>query len=163
MLPFIGMGYDVHAFAKDRPLIMGGITIPHDKGLAGHSDADVVVHALCDAIYGALGEGDIGRHFPPSDNQWKGKDSLFFLEHAAKLISEYKGKFVNCDITIICEEPKITPHAQKMMDKLAGYLNVPAKRISIKATTTECLGFTGRKEGIAAVACVSIMLPEEHS
>ncbi|QCE35410.1 2-C-methyl-D-erythritol 2,4-cyclodiphosphate synthase [Acetobacteraceae bacterium] len=160
LVPHIGNGYDVHAFESGRPLILAGIQIPHSHGLAGHSDADVVLHALCDAIYGAMNEGDIGRHFPPSDNQWKSADSRQFLEHATHLLHQRQGRLINADITLICEAPKISPHAQKMMHKIAEIMDVSPKRISLKATTTEKLGFTGRKEGIAAFATVSILLPD---
>ncbi|MXV43966.1 bifunctional 2-C-methyl-D-erythritol 4-phosphate cytidylyltransferase/2-C-methyl-D-erythritol 2,4-cyclodiphosphate synthase [Saccharibacter sp. 17.LH.SD] len=161
MLPRVGHGYDVHAFAEGRKLILCGIEIPHDRGLAGHSDADVGIHTLCDAIYGALAEGDIGRHFPPSDNQWRDMDSARFLIHAGDLIRSKGGMLVNADITIICEAPKIGPHAQAMRARLAELLRVKIDRISVKATTSERLGFTGRQEGIAATATVSIMVPDD--
>ncbi|TPW36517.1 2-C-methyl-D-erythritol 2,4-cyclodiphosphate synthase [Oecophyllibacter saccharovorans] len=159
LLPRVGLGYDVHAFAEGRKLIICGVEIPHEKGLAGHSDADVGLHALCDAIYGALAEGDIGRHFPPSDNKWRDMDSARFLVHAGKLIRSKGGMLVNADLTLICERPKIGPHAQAMRERVAELLQVPVGRISIKATTSERLGFTGREEGIAATAAVSIMAP----
>lgn len=162
LLPRIGLGYDVHAFAEGRKLILCGIEVPHDKGLAGHSDADVGIHTLCDAIYGALAEGDIGRHFPPSDNKWRDMDSARFLVHAGDLIRQKNGFLVNADITLICERPKIGPHAQAMRERLADLLKVPVSRISVKATTSEKLGFTGREEGIAATAAVSIMVPAEN-
>ncbi|MBS0642346.1 MAG: 2-C-methyl-D-erythritol 2,4-cyclodiphosphate synthase, partial [Proteobacteria bacterium] len=136
--------------------------VPHDKGLAGHSDADVGIHALCDAIYGALAEGDIGRHFPPSEAQWKDADSARFLRHAAARIAARGGRLVNADVTLICERPKISPHATAMMDRLAELLGVDVARISVKATTTERLGFTGRGEGIAAQAVVSILVPDQE-
>jgi 2-C-methyl-D-erythritol 4-phosphate cytidylyltransferase/2-C-methyl-D-erythritol 2,4-cyclodiphosphate synthase len=154
-----GTGFDVHAFAPDRPLVLCGVTIPHDQGLAGHSDADVGIHALCDAIYGALAEGDIGRHFPPSEATWKDADSARFLVHAAGRIAARGGRLVNADVTLICERPKIGPHAAAMQTRLADLLGVVPDRISVKATTTERLGFTGRGEGIAAQAVVSIELP----
>ncbi len=154
-----GTGFDVHAFAPARPLVLCGITIPHDQGLAGHSDADVGIHALCDAIYGALAEGDIGRHFPPSEAAWKDADSARFLRHAAERIAARGGRLVNADVTLICERPKIGPHAAAMRTRLAALLGTEAGRISVKATTTERLGFTGRGEGIAAQAAVSIELP----
>jgi 2-C-methyl-D-erythritol 4-phosphate cytidylyltransferase/2-C-methyl-D-erythritol 2,4-cyclodiphosphate synthase len=156
----VGTGFDVHAFAPGRPLVLCGITVPHDKGLAGHSDADVGIHALCDAIYGALAEGDIGRHFPPSEAAWKDADSARFLTHAAERIAANGGRLANADITLICERPKITPHAPAMIARLAALLGVAPNRISVKATTTERLGFTGRGEGIAAQAVVSILLPD---
>lgn len=154
-----GSGYDVHVLESGRPLILCGVTVPHEKGLAGHSDADVGIHALCDAIYGALADGDIGRHFPPSESQWKDADSARFLRHAAERIAGRGGVLVNADVTLICEQPKITPHAPAMRARLADLLGVPLGRISVKATTTEKLGFTGRKEGIACMAAVSILVP----
>jgi 2-C-methyl-D-erythritol 4-phosphate cytidylyltransferase/2-C-methyl-D-erythritol 2,4-cyclodiphosphate synthase len=160
MVPRIGTGFDVHAFAENRPLVLCGVTVPHALGLAGHSDADVGLHALCDAIYGALAEGDIGRHFPPSEAAWRDADSAQFLRHAAGRIEARGGRLINADLTLICEQPKITPHAQAMIARVAELLGVAASRISIKATTTERLGFTGRKEGIAAQAVVSLLVPE---
>ena len=160
MITRVGTGFDVHAFQPGRPLILCGITVPHDNGLAGHSDADVGIHALCDAIYGALAEGDIGRHFPPSEAVWKDADSARFLVHAAQRIAANGGRLVNADITLICERPKITPHAPAMIARLAALLDVAATRISVKATTTERLGFTGRGEGIAAQAVVSVLVPD---
>nr|WP_294577876.1 bifunctional 2-C-methyl-D-erythritol 4-phosphate cytidylyltransferase/2-C-methyl-D-erythritol 2,4-cyclodiphosphate synthase [uncultured Rhodopila sp.] len=160
LVPRVGTGFDVHVFEAGRPLVLCGVTVPHDKGLAGHSDADVGIHALCDAIYGALAEGDIGRHFPPSEANWKNADSARFLSHAAGRIAARGGRLANADVTLICERPKITPHAPAMIERLAALLGVDAGRISVKATTTERLGFTGRGEGIAAQAAVSILLPE---
>jgi 2-C-methyl-D-erythritol 4-phosphate cytidylyltransferase/2-C-methyl-D-erythritol 2,4-cyclodiphosphate synthase len=156
----VGTGFDVHVLEAGRPLFLCGVQVPHDKGLAGHSDADVGIHALCDAIYGALAEGDIGRHFPPSEATWKNADSARFLAHAAERIAARGGRLVNADVTLICERPKITPHAPAMIARLASLLGVEAGCISVKATTTERLGFTGRGEGIAAQAVVSILLPE---
>jgi len=156
----IGSGFDVHAFADARPLILCGVTVPHDQGLAGHSDADVGIHALCDAIYGALADGDIGRHFPPTEETWKDADSARFLRHAAERITARGGRLINADVTLICERPKITPHAPAMIARLAELLGVGTQRISVKATTTEKLGFTGRREGIAAQAVVSILVPD---
>jgi 2-C-methyl-D-erythritol 4-phosphate cytidylyltransferase/2-C-methyl-D-erythritol 2,4-cyclodiphosphate synthase len=155
----VGTGFDVHVLETGRPLILCGVTAPHEQGLAGHSDADVGIHALCDAIYGALAEGDIGRHFPPSEMKWKDADSARFLRHAAERIAAWGGVLINADVTLICEQPKITPHAPAMRARLAELLGVPVSRISVKATTTEKLGFTGRKEGIAAQAAVSILVP----
>jgi 2-C-methyl-D-erythritol 4-phosphate cytidylyltransferase / 2-C-methyl-D-erythritol 2,4-cyclodiphosphate synthase len=148
----VGTGFDVHAMEAGRPLFLCGVQVPHDKGLAGHSDADVGIHALCDAIYGALAEGDIGRHFPPSEANWKDADSARFLSHAAERIAARGGRLANADVTLICERPKITPHAPAMIERLASLLGVETGRISVKATTTERLGFTGRGEGIAAQA-----------
>ena len=162
MIPRIGTGFDVHAFAEERRLVICGVDVPHEKGLAGHSDADVGIHALCDAIYGALAEGDIGRHFPPSENTWKDADSARFLRHAAERIAARGGRLANADITIICERPKITPHAPAMRARLAELLGVAESRISVKATTTERLGFTGRGEGIAAQAAVIVLVPDDE-
>lgn len=159
LTPRIGTGFDVHAFADGRRLILCGIEIPHPRGLAGHSDADVGIHALCDAIYGALNEGDIGRHFPPSEAAWRDADSARFLRHAAARIAARGGRLANADLTLICERPKIGPHAAAMQARLAALLAVDPAIVSVKATTTERLGFTGREEGIAAQAAVIVMLP----
>ena len=159
LLPRVGTGFDVHATEAGRALVLCGVTVPHEWGLAGHSDADVGIHALCDAIYGALSEGDIGRHFPPSEAAWKDADSARFLRHAAERIASRGGMLANADVTLICERPKITPHAPAMMARLAELLGVEAGRISVKATTTERLGFAGRGEGIAAQAVATVLLP----
>src|SRR5581483_4573756 len=159
LIPRVGTGFDVHAFADARPLLLCGIAVPHNRGLAGHSDADVGIHALCDAIYGALAEGDIGRHFPPSEATWKDADSARFLTHAAARIAARGGLLANADVTLICERPKIAPHAAAMQARLAELLGVDAGRVSVKATTTERLGFTGRGEGIAAQAVATVLLP----
>ncbi|SOC11712.1 bifunctional 2-C-methyl-D-erythritol 4-phosphate cytidylyltransferase/2-C-methyl-D-erythritol 2,4-cyclodiphosphate synthase [Rhodobacter maris] len=153
----LGNGYDVHAFTEGDHVILCGVKVPHTKALLGHSDADVGMHALTDAIYGAMAEGDIGRHFPPSDPQWKGAASWIFLEHAAKLAVSKGFKIGNADVTLICERPKIGPHAIEMAAELARIINVPADRVSVKATTSERLGFTGREEGIAAIATVTLI------
>lgn len=159
LLPRVGTGFDVHVLEPGRKLMLCGVDVPHESGLAGHSDADVGIHALCDAIYGALAEGDIGRHFPPSEASWKDADSARFLAHAAARIAARGGILANADVTLICERPKITPHAERMSERLAAILGVDAARISVKATTTERLGFTGRMEGIAAQAAVMVLLP----
>lgn len=148
----IGNGYDVHAFTTGDHVWLCGVKIPHDKALLGHSDADVGMHALTDAIYGALAQGDIGRHFPPSDPQWKGAESQIFLRHAITLAASMGWTLGNCDVTLVCERPKIGPHAIGMQAKLAEIMGVAADRVSVKATTSERLGFTGREEGIAALA-----------
>lgn len=158
-IPRVGTGFDVHAFAEGRKLILCGIEVPHEKGLAGHSDADVGIHAICDAIYGALAEGDIGRHFPPSEATWKDADSARFLRHAAALVTEKGGAIANLDLTLICEHPKITPHAPAMRARIADLAGIPLDRVSVKATTTERLGFPGRGEGIAAQAAAMVLLP----
>ncbi len=161
MVPKIGFGFDVHAFEKGRTLILCGIPIPYEYGLAGHSDADVALHALCDAIYGALAEGDIGSHFPPSDLQWKNADSQKFLIHAGLRIKERGGKINNIDITLICEQPKMRPHIDAMRQKISDLLQIKLSSISVKATTTEKLGFTGRREGIACQAVICLTIPDE--
>jgi 2-C-methyl-D-erythritol 4-phosphate cytidylyltransferase/2-C-methyl-D-erythritol 2,4-cyclodiphosphate synthase len=160
MVPRVGTGFDVHAFADGRKLVLCGVEVPHARGLAGHSDADVGMHALCDAIYGALAEGDIGRHFPPSEAAWKDADSARFLVHAAGRIAARGGTLANVDVTLICERPKITPYAAAMIARLAGLLGVDASVVSVKATTTERLGFTGRGEGIAAQAVATVLVPD---
>lgn len=153
-----GSGYDVHKFVEGDHVILCGIKIPHPFKLSGHSDADVAMHALTDALYGALAEGDIGVHFPPSDPQWKGAASDIFLKHAVDLVSQHKGIISNIDITLICEAPKISPWQQKMRENLASLMSLDVSRISVKATTSEKLGFTGRKEGIAAHAIATLIL-----
>jgi 2-C-methyl-D-erythritol 4-phosphate cytidylyltransferase/2-C-methyl-D-erythritol 2,4-cyclodiphosphate synthase len=155
----VGNGYDVHAFTPGDHVWLCGVRVPHDRALLGHSDADVGMHALTDAIYGALAEGDIGRHFPPSDAQWKGAASEIFLAHAARLAAERGFRVGNADVTLVCERPKVGPHAAAMADRLAGILGIEASRISVKATTSERLGFTGREEGIAALATATLVKP----
>jgi 2-C-methyl-D-erythritol 4-phosphate cytidylyltransferase/2-C-methyl-D-erythritol 2,4-cyclodiphosphate synthase len=152
----VGAGFDVHAFGPGDSVRLGGIEIPHNQALAGHSDADVALHALTDAILGAIGDGDIGSHFPPSDPQWRAVDSSRFLAHAAHLLRQRNGALVHVDLTIICEQPRVGPHRDAMRARIADILAVDVSRISIKATTTEGLGFTGRGEGIAAQASVTI-------
>jgi 2-C-methyl-D-erythritol 4-phosphate cytidylyltransferase/2-C-methyl-D-erythritol 2,4-cyclodiphosphate synthase len=156
-----GTGFDVHPFEPGDHVWLGGVRIPHSAKLKGHSDADAALHALTDALYGALGEGDIGTHFPPSDPQWKGAASRIFLEHAAKLVTARGGRIVNLDITIVCEAPKILPHAAAMKSVIADACGITLARIAIKATTSEKLGFTGRGEGIVAMATATIELPQE--
>jgi len=153
------MGFDVHRLETGEELWLGGVLIPHDKGLSGHSDADVALHALTDALLGTIAAGDIGTHFPPSDPQWKGADSAQFLQHAAKLIADKRGRIDFVDLTIMCEAPKIGPHRVAMTARIADLLGLAFDRVSIKATTTERLGFTGRGEGIAAQAVATIRLP----
>ena len=152
-----GNGFDVHAFTEGDHVMLCGVRVPHGRGLLGHSDADVGMHALTDAIYGALAEGDIGRHFPPSDPQWKGAASHIFLSHAAGLARDKGYALSNADVTLICERPKIGPHALDMAAELARIMGVEPDRISVKATTSERLGFTGREEGIAALATVTLV------
>ena len=152
-----GQGYDVHAFEPGEACILCGVAVPHDKKLKGHSDADVGMHALTDALYGALAEGDIGQHFPPSDAQWKGAASHIFLEHAIALARSRGYELANCDVTLICERPKIGPHAGAMRAELARIMGVDPDRVSVKATTSERLGFTGREEGIASMAIATLV------
>ena len=153
----LGNGFDVHRFTDGSSVTLCGVELPHDKALAGHSDADVAMHAITDAIYGALAEGDIGQHFPPSDPKWKGARSHIFLDHAVALVSERGYHLANIDCTIICEMPKIGPHAPAMRENLAHITGLETGRISVKATTTETLGFTGRGEGIAAMATATLV------
>ncbi|WP_108481950.1 bifunctional 2-C-methyl-D-erythritol 4-phosphate cytidylyltransferase/2-C-methyl-D-erythritol 2,4-cyclodiphosphate synthase [Oceaniglobus ichthyenteri] len=152
-----GNGFDVHAFCAGDHVVLCGLKIPHDKGLLGHSDADVGMHTVTDAIYGALAEGDIGRHFPPSDPQWKGAASEIFLRHAVGLAKDRGYRISNVDLTLICEAPKIGPHADDMIAHMAALMGLSADRVSVKATTSERLGFTGRGEGIAAMATVTLV------
>ena len=159
LLPRVGTGFDVHVLVAGRKLILCGVEVAHERGLAGHSDADVGIHALCDAIYGALAEGDIGRHFPPSDATFKDMDSAIFLRHAAGRVAARGGRIANVDVTLICERPKIAPHAGAMMARLAELLGIDVGRVSVKATTTERLGFAGRMEGIAAQAVATVLVP----
>jgi len=154
-----GSGYDVHRFGPGDGCWLGGVKVPHDHGLEGHSDADVALHALTDALLGAIAAGDIGHHFPPSDMRWKGAASDQFLRHAGALLAGRGGRVVNLDVTIICERPKIGPHRPAIAARIAAILGVDQGRVSVKATTTERLGFTGREEGIAAQASVSVWLP----
>ncbi|MBJ6371556.1 2-C-methyl-D-erythritol 2,4-cyclodiphosphate synthase [Sedimentitalea arenosa] len=153
----LGNGFDVHRFEAGDHVILCGVTIPHDKGLQGHSDADVGMHALTDAIYGALARGDIGQHFPPSDPQWKGAASDIFLRHAVALAAEMGFRVNNADVTLICEKPKIGPHAEAMRARLGQIMGMEVDRLSVKATTSETLGFTGRGEGIAALATATLV------
>jgi len=159
MEPRTGFGYDVHAFAPGDGVTLCGVTIPHDKALAGHSDADVAMHALTDALYGAIGAGDIGHHFPPSEARWKGAASAVFLGHARDLVHGLGGRVAHVDVTVICEAPKVGPHRAAMTAELGRLLGLPSDRVSVKATTTEKLGFTGRREGIAAQAVATVLLP----
>ena len=153
----IGTGMDVHAFGAGDHVVLGGVRIAHDRGLVAHSDGDVVIHALCDAILGALVLGDIGTHFPPADARWRDADSRDFLRHVAALMRKAGYVLGNADVTVIAEAPRLTPHVQTMRECLADDLGSPLERISVKATTTETLGFTGRREGIAAqAACLLV-------
>lgn len=155
-----GNGFDVHAFEPGDRVILCGVSIPSEKSLKGHSDADVGMHALTDAIYGALADGDIGSHFPPSESEWKAADSAIFLRHARDKVGERDGYITHCDVTLVCEKPKIGPHRDAMRTRLSEILDVDISRISVKATTSEKLGFTGRSEGIAAIATSTIKIPD---
>ena len=155
----VGQGFDVHPFGPGDHIMVCGVAIPHDAGLVGHSDADVGLHALTDALLGAIGAGDIGVHFPPSEPRWRGAASDRFLEHAAALVREKGGDIAAVDVTIICERPKIAPHRAHMIERIAAILPISPARVSVKATTTERLGFTGRGEGIAAQAVATVRLP----
>ena len=154
----IGQGYDVHAFGPGDHVVLGGVRIAHAHGIVAHSDGDVVIHALCDAILGALAIGDIGKHFPPSDERWRNADSREFLRHCAGLMHGRALVLGNADVTVICERPKIAPHADAMRANIAADLGCEVEQVSIKATTSEKLGFTGRGEGIAAQA-IALLLP----
>jgi 2-C-methyl-D-erythritol 4-phosphate cytidylyltransferase/2-C-methyl-D-erythritol 2,4-cyclodiphosphate synthase len=154
-----GTGYDVHRFAPGDHVWLCGIKLPHDHALEGHSDADAGLHALTDAILGAIGEGDIGEHFPPSDERWRGAPSWKFLDHAASLVRNKGGAISHCDVTIICERPKVGPHREAMRTRIAEILKLDVSRVSVKATTTEGLGFEGRREGLAAQAVATVRLP----
>ena len=156
--PTTGMGFDVHAFSGEGPVMLGGVEIPHARGLAGHSDADVVLHAITDALLGAAGLGDIGEHFPPTDPRWAGASSSLFLTRAAELVREKGGLIDHIDCTVIAEEPKVGPHRHAMRARIAAIVGIPIEQVSVKATTTEGLGFTGRREGIAAQAIASVRL-----
>ncbi|HWI55660.1 MAG TPA: 2-C-methyl-D-erythritol 2,4-cyclodiphosphate synthase [Bacillota bacterium] len=158
----VGIGYDVHALVAGRKLILGGVEIPHTRGLEGHSDADVLMHAICDAILGALGEADIGHFFPNTDPRWKGAPSRLFLQEAARQITARGAKLVNVDATLIAQAPKIYPHIAAMKQNLAEALGLKVQRIGIKATTNELMGFIGREEGIAAMAVASVDLPADE-
>ena len=158
-----GFGFDVHRFGPGNRVTLGGVAIAHDEGLLGHSDADVVLHALTDAVLGAVGAGDIGQHFPPSNPQWRGANSEIFLKRSVQLVTEAGGRIANVDITVICERPKIGPHREAMVGQIARILAVEPGRVSVKATTTEGLGFTGRREGIAAQAIATVQINKSQS
>jgi len=152
----VGMGYDVHPLVENRPLIMGGITIPHHRGLAGHSDADCLVHAICDALLGAVAAGDLGQHFPDTDSQYKGIASLVLLERVTAMVARKGWKITNIDATIVAQAPRLAPYRAQMEERIAATVGVEHEQVNIKATTTEGLGFTGRNEGIAAYAVVLV-------
>lgn len=152
----VGIGYDVHQLVTGRKLVLGGVEIPHAKGLDGHSDADALMHAICDAVLGALGEEDIGHFFPNTDPRWRGVPSKIFLEEAAKQVARHAGRIVNVDATLVAQAPKIYPYIAQMKQNIAAALGVDVKRIGVKATTNETMGFIGREEGIAAMAVASV-------
>ena len=156
----VGIGYDVHALVAGRKLVLGGVEIPHTHGLDGHSDADALMHALCDAVLGAIGEGDIGQLFPNSDPRWRGAASRVFLSEAARRVALRGGRLVNVDASLIAEEPKMAPHIPAMKAKIADALGLKPDQVGIKATTNERMGFVGRQEGIAAMAVASVELPD---
>lgn len=153
----VGQGYDVHAFAEGRKLILGGIEIPHDRGLLGHSDADVLLHTITDAALGAIGEGDIGRHFPDTDPEWKDADSAKLLSHIWKMVEDKGYVLGNVDATIIAQRPKMAPYIEPIKNRIAQLLNADPSQVNVKATTTEKLGFTGREEGIASLATILLI------
>ena len=156
----VGIGYDVHALVEGRKLVLGGVEIPHTHGLDGHSDADALMHALCDAVLGAIGEGDIGQLFPNTDPRWRGAPSRIFLEEAARRVAARGGKLVNVDASLMAERPKMAPHIPAKKTHIAAALGITPDRVGIKATTNEKLGFVGRQEGIAAMAVASVELPD---
>jgi 2-C-methyl-D-erythritol 2,4-cyclodiphosphate synthase len=156
----VGIGYDAHKLVEGRKLLLGGVELPHPKGLEGHSDADVLMHAVCDAIFGALGEGDLGHFFPNTDPRWKNAPSKLFLQEAARQVGFHDGKIVNVDATIIAQQPKLAPHIHAMKLHLSQALGLNPRRVGIKATTNEQLGFIGREEGIAAMAVAAVDLPQ---
>jgi 2-C-methyl-D-erythritol 2,4-cyclodiphosphate synthase len=158
MTTHIGFGYDVHAFTPARPLVLCGVTIPHDRGLAGHSDADTVIHAIVDALLGAAALSDIGSHFPSSDSRWKDQSSTVFLDYTYDLLRQHNWKISNIDVTIVAEQPKVAPYTQAMRTYLTEHLHLSLQQVSVKATTTDGLGFAGRHEGIA---CYAVALIEQ--
>lgn len=155
----VGIGYDVHRLVAGRKLVLGGIEIAHSKGLEGHSDADVLMHAICDALLGAMGEQDIGHYFPNTDPRWHGAPSKMFLQEVGRQIGFHDARIVNIDATVIAQQPKLAPHIPSMKEKIASALNINPRCVGIKATTNELLGFLGREEGIAAMAVASVELP----
>ena len=158
----VGIGYDVHPLMAERKLIIGGIEIPHCKGLDGHSDADVLMHAICDAVLGAIGEGDIGQFFPNTDPRWRNAPSKMFLQEAARQVSFRNGRIINIDATLIAQEPKLMPYAREMKINIAAALGIKITQVGIKATTNEHLGFIGRGEGIASMAVACVNVPEQE-
>ena len=162
-MSLVGIGYDVHRLVEGRPLILGGVEIPHTHGLDGHSDADVLCHAVADALLGAVGERDIGHHFPNTDESIRGISSLEILSRVVAVLANQGAKIVNVDVTLVSEAPKIAPHLDPMRTRISQVLGLPPARVGIKATTNERMGFLGRREGIAAMAVASVFVPEESS
>lgn len=162
-MQLVGIGYDVHELVVGRKLVLGGVDIPHSKGLDGHSDADALLHAITDAVLGAIGESDIGHFFPNTDPRWKGAPSHVFLREAAQQVGKLGGRILNIDATLLAQQPKIAPHIAEMKANISKALGIPAKRVGVKATTNEKMGFIGREEGIAAMAVASVELPDEPS
>jgi 2-C-methyl-D-erythritol 2,4-cyclodiphosphate synthase len=156
----VGIGYDVHRLVEGRKLYLGGVEIAHGRGLDGHSDADVLMHAICDAVLGAIGEADIGHFFPNTDARWKNQRSKVFLEEAARQVRFREGQIINIDATLIAQQPRVAPHVRAMRENIAGAFGINISRVGVKATTNELLGFIGREEGIAAMAVASVELPE---
>jgi 2-C-methyl-D-erythritol 2,4-cyclodiphosphate synthase len=157
----VGIGYDVHPLVTGRKLVLGGVEIPNRKGLDGHSDADALMHAICDAVLGALGEGDIGQFSPNSDPRWRDAPSKLFLQEAARQVIFHQGRIINVDATVIAQQPRLMPHAEAMKRNIAEALGIQPRKVGVKATTNEHLGFIGREEGIAAMAVASVDLPDE--
>lgn len=163
MVPLSGIGYDVHAFVTGRPLVLGGVEVPSDRGLDGHSDADVLAHAIADAILGAIGEVDIGQHFPNTDPAYRGISSLELLRRVMVLVRKQGGRLLNVDASLIAEAPKVGPYVSAMRERLGEALGLPSARVGVKATTNEKMGFIGRGEGIAALAVASVLLPDTEA
>ena len=155
----VGSGFDVHTFGDGDHIMLGGVRVPHDRGVVGHSDADVALHAIVDAILGALSDGDIGKHFPPSDPRWKGASSDQFLKFAVDRVTQRGGRVAHIDVTIVCEAPRVGPHRDAMRARIAEIAGIAVERVAIKATTSEEMGFTGRREGIVAMATATVRLP----
>ena len=162
MITVTGFGYDVHAFDKGDHVTLAGVKIPYEKGIRAHSDGDVILHALCDALFGVMGDGDIGQHFPPSDPQWRGASSDHFVKFALDRLHQRGGQLLHADVTLVAEAPKIGPHRKTMIETLSHLLQLPEQRIGLKATTSESMGFTGRKEGLAASVVVTVRMPEKE-
>jgi 2-C-methyl-D-erythritol 2,4-cyclodiphosphate synthase len=159
----VGQGFDVHQFEESRPLVLGGVRIAEKGGLAGHSDADAVLHAVTDALLGAAGAGDIGHHFPSTDERWRNADSSLFLAEAKRILLDMEADIANVDVTILAQKPKLAPHREAIRAKIASLLGIPGGRVNVKATTTDHLGFIGREEGICAMAIVAVTIEDGHA